>query len=232
MIYIYIYIYIESKSEGRARIIFDFPLFLWAEVAGWWSKLSWSARKAGAEGRQLAEVTWTELLVDFEITTGAKCQKPNGDEDESWGVRSLLLKKVVRAVLTARGGGPKAVDKHFGCNRRTTSLAPFGQHYLPGRDRRPVFAGGAATVKAVGVNACSWALSGSKEPPSKWKTNYQGFKLGQQRSEELRKRFHELLPASAHEARRRCRRKTSQQEWVTPATSCTSRPESDQHRLH
>lgn len=110
--------------------------------------MSWSARKARAEGRQRAEVTWAELLVDFGITSGVKCQMPNNEEDECWGVQSLLPKKVVKAVVIARGG-PKALGKHYGCNRRTTSLAPFGQHYLPGLDRRPAFARGAATAKAI-----------------------------------------------------------------------------------
>ena len=190
---------------------------------------TWSTRKAGAEGRLRAEVTWAELLVDFEVTSGVKCQRPNSDEDECWGVRSLLLKKVVRALVTARGGGLKALDKHYGSNKRTTSLAPFGQHYLPGLDRRPVFAGGAATTKAIGVNACSWALSGSEEPLSKWKTSYQGFKLGRDRSEELRRRYLELLPDGEHTTRRRCSRKTSQQDWLA---STTCRSETDSRASH
>ena len=165
------------------------------------------------------------------MTSGFKCQRPNNEEEDCWGVRSLLRKKVVRARVTARGGGLKALEKHYGSNERTTSLAPFGQHYLPGLDRRPVFAGGTATTKAIGVNACSWALSGVEEPLSKWRTTYQGFKLGQDRSEELRRRYLELLPDCDTSTRRRCSRKTSQEEWIATTTR-TSRPESDQHRLH
>jgi len=212
-----------AKSGTRSRVILDFPLFLWAEVADWWNRLRWTPRKTGPEGRLKSEVTWAELLVDFEITTGVKCQRPDGNEEESWGVRSLLLKKVVRALVTARGGGLKALDKHYGSNKRSTSLAPFGQHYLPGLDRRPVFAGGAATLKAIGVNACSWALAGSEEPLSKWKTSYQGYKLGQERSKELRQRYLDLLTDGVHTTRRRCSRKTSQQDWL--ASTCLSTPD-------
>ena len=166
------------QSGRKARIRIEFPLFLWTEVAEWWGKLTWSYRSSDVEGRQQAEVTWFELLVDFELTAGVKCQSPELEEQLPWGDRARVLMRVIKALLTCRGGGPGALKKNFGYSKRTASLAPFGLRHLPGLQRRPVFAAGLATTRAVGANACTWALAGSKGPLAKSQTDYKGFQLG------------------------------------------------------
>ena len=156
-------------------------------------------------------MTWFELLVDFELTAGVKCQSLELEEQLPWGDRARVLMRVIKALLTCRGGGPGALKKNFGYGKRTASLAPFGLRHLPGLQRRPVFAAGLATSRVVGASACTWALAGGKGPLAKFQTDYKGFQLGRAKNEELQARYKVLVEEAAEEEKkvlRRCRQKT------------------------
>ena len=122
-------------------------------------------------------MSWLELLVDFEVDSGLRCMQ---DEPvtPSWGVRAVLLKHIVKIMLIVRGKGPKTMDKHWGCTKRIASLAPFGCLELEGLLRRPAFAGGVTTTRAVARNAWTWASSKSSATLREFHTDYKGFHVG------------------------------------------------------
>ena len=158
-----------------------FPLALWEPVAWWWSQLKWSARAGGRAEGTLAEyqVSWLELVVDFELTTGRACDR-DCPTKSPWATRAKLLRVIVKALLTVRGDNWKDLPKAFGDGRKTMTLAPFGAGRLPGLQRRPAFVGGVATIRCIGSNAWaaarSSAIAGDKFVDSgKHTTNYTGF---------------------------------------------------------
>ena len=175
----------ELASGGRSRINLDFPLHLWGEVGTWWSKLTWSHRFPG----ELKGVTWLELLIDFELSTGINCCRPSKAATDSWGQRAELLRHIVKLMLKVRGGGSKALENDYGVSPRVSSLSVFGAKFLPGLSRRPTFVSGARTPKATAVNAWQWAVEGKAKIPQLHKVSYVGFVRGGEKSTEVAERL-------------------------------------------
>ena len=80
---------IKTLKRQAPRVKLNFLAALWPEVGRWWSKLTWSSRSEnrGNLGRHNHEVTWLELVIDFELTTGFFCmldepETPIGDEEK------------------------------------------------------------------------------------------------------------------------------------------------------
>ena len=68
-------------------------------------KLIWSHIAVGRAARD--KVSWLELVVDLELATGINCAPPD-EENSTWGEKTVLLRQVVKLILTMRGGGPEA----------------------------------------------------------------------------------------------------------------------------
>ena len=130
-------------------------------MAWWWQKLQWSERaelRPAGEALSSTQVSYAELLIDFELTTGLRCSK-DGQARDSWSERAKLLRVVLKILLNLRGGKGGGLHKFYGENRGrpSTSLAVFGAKRLPGLNRPPVFALGLSAVRCIATNA--WAAS-------------------------------------------------------------------------
>ena len=79
---------------------------------------------------------------------------------------------------SARGGGPQSLVKQYGKSSRVTTLAPFGQHYLLGLNRRPEFAAGEAAIRGIAANAWRWASTSDGGPIANFQTDLTGFFTG------------------------------------------------------
>ena len=99
------------------------------------------------------QVTWLELVIDFELSTGLRCQEDRSEE-RSWEEKAALLKKVVRSLAQARGTekGNKMI-KAYGDNRQVFTLGGFGAKGLGGLDRKPQFLSGLNAVHCIAMNA-------------------------------------------------------------------------------
>ena len=146
-------------SDKKASIALDFPLHLWNEVGSWWQKLSWSPISSIRGQGHSRQVTWLELLVDFELYTGTRCCDASASPLPTWGERASLLHKVVNKVLRVRGDGLKDLRINYGFSYAVSTLAPFGEARLKGLLRRPRFASGDATNRAVAKSCWEWANS-------------------------------------------------------------------------
>jgi hypothetical protein len=135
-----------------------FPLRLWEPVAWWWQQLVWTSRaELRPTGCSLAshQVTFLELLVDFELATGVICDRSQVARS-SWDTRAKLLRVLIKNVIRLRGGkGWTNLAKSFGEQRAIASLASFGAKRLPGLGRRPVFVNRNSTIRCIATNA--WA---------------------------------------------------------------------------
>ena len=100
-----------AMSSGKSALIpLTFPLHLWQEVGAWWQKLSWSPISTMEGQGHSHQVSWLELLVEFELHTGVRCCEANACPMPSWGERAKLLQKVVTQVLKVRGDGLKDLE--------------------------------------------------------------------------------------------------------------------------
>ena len=151
----------------------NFPLHLWGEVAAWWQLLSWSPLAATRGSKD--KVTWLELVIDFELSTGVNCAHP--DKVTGWGEKAVMLRQVVKLILSARGGGPKELHNLYGEDKNVYTLAPFGKKEAAGLRRRPKFVD-ESTPKAVARNAWTWACDPQETPIQKHTVNYSGFTRG------------------------------------------------------
>ena len=100
------------------------------------AKLRWAERSACRTGgnKVSRQVSWLELLVDFELTTGMACQRELEESKAKWSERAKLLRIIVNAMLKVKGIDWKTIQKGFGDGRAMSSLAVFGAYRLPGLD--------------------------------------------------------------------------------------------------
>ena len=77
----------------------------------------------------------------------------------------------------------------YGTSPRITALAPFGANFLSGLLRRPAFAAGEATVKAVAVNAWQWAEDNKAKRIQLHNVSYRNFVRGEGKSNEVENAF-------------------------------------------
>ena len=124
-------------------------------------------------------MTWLELVIDFELSTGVMCQRDTVDK-ASWGARAVLLKHIIKLLMLVRGTRGNLMKLHFGENKQTSSLASFGALKLEGLRRRPVFVKGEASTNCMAKNA--WAAGkASAEFDNKFQEHivcYSGFSFG------------------------------------------------------
>jgi hypothetical protein len=197
--------YYDLDKGGRNRVRIDFPLHLWGEIGHWWSGLRWADRNPGL----LRGVTWLELLIDFELSSGVNCMRPN--TAATWGDRAEMLRSIVKLVLKVRGSGVQALEKDYGTSRRITSLAPFGALHLSGLLRRPVFVSGMAAWKASAVNAWQWAEEDKVARIQLHTVSYQGFTRGGAKLEEVQDRLAAAARKQATKIRQPTARSTGTQ---------------------
>ena len=124
-------------------------------------------------------VTWLELVIDFERSTGVMCQRDTVDK-ASWGARAVLLKHIIKLLMLVRGTRGNLMKLHFGENKQTSSLASFGALKLEGLRRRSVFVKGEASTNCMARNA--WAAGkANAEFNNKFQDHivcYSGFSFG------------------------------------------------------
>ena len=202
----------DLAQGGRNRINLYFPIHLWREVGAWWVQLRWGDRKPGL----LKGVTWLELLVDFELSSGVNCMQPQGKA--TWGDRAELLRNIGKFVLKVRSPQKEALETVYGNSRRITALAPFGALHLGGLLRRPVFVSGPAASKAIAVNAWQWAEEGKEKLLQKHKVSYTGFKRGSFKSSQVASKLDE----TARKVQQETKRRQQPQERVTVPSACSS----------
>ena len=117
--------YTVEVLRGKARIRITFPIRIWEAVSWWWEKLKWSPRAENRpeDQRQVDyTITWMELVIDFELSTGVMCQKDTADK-AAWGARAVLLKHIIKLIMLVRGTPGHLLKPHFGVTQQTSSLA-------------------------------------------------------------------------------------------------------------
>ena len=68
-----------------------------------------------------------------------------------------------------------------------STLAPFGEPRLKGLLRRPRFAGGETTTRAIARSAWTWVRSGETTPLTCTQgTDFTGFRVGLEKSQQVR----------------------------------------------
>ena len=175
--------YTYAHAGGKTLIPLNFPLHLWSEVAEWWQKLSWSTISTDTGTSHSYQVTWLELLVDFEVATGIRCCEANACPLPPWGERARLLQRVVIHILKVRGGGLKELKNSYGVSYAVSTLAPIGQSRLKGLRRRPCFVGGEATIKVIAKSCWRWAQGETTATlQSSQLVDFTGFKVGNAKS--------------------------------------------------
>ena len=176
----------EHIKKSKSKVPMKFPLHLWEEVARWWTTLRWSPIKTDKGEGHARQVSWLELLLDFEIASGTRCCEPDMVKTSSWGKRSELLHKIVVTLHKVRGGSQN-LKSAFGVSYAVSTLAPFGEPRLKGLLRRPRFAGGETTTRAIARAAWTWARSGATTPLSSTQgTDFTGFRVGLEKSQQVR----------------------------------------------
>jgi len=108
----------SSKSTirigGYGGSAATFPLRLWEPAGQWWGALTWSSRTENRTGsRSENEVSWLELVVDFELATGHRCTTDVGQE-ATWGERAKILKSVITKLVEVRGINANALKTWYG----------------------------------------------------------------------------------------------------------------------
>ena len=120
-------------------------------------------------------MTWLELVIGFELSSGVNCSHP--DKVTGWGEKAVTLRQVVKLILSARGEGPKELHNLYGEDKNVYTLAPFGKKEAAGLRRRPRFVDD-STPKAVARNAWAWACDTEESPIQKYLVSYSGFTRG------------------------------------------------------
>lgn len=163
----------------------NFPARLWEPVNWWLEQLRWSERDEVEDGKRLIQkrTTFLELVVDFELATGVSCDYDEAEKG-TWGERAMLLKKVIRSIVSVRG--PKhgtTMKKLFGEIRLCSSLVAFGAGRMEGLRRKPEFFTREAAIRCIAKNAWEVGeLKGAAEANlqgkefRQHKTSYAGFK--------------------------------------------------------
>ena len=86
----------EDGSVIMKRI--NYPWRLWEPVGWWWQQLTWSEkdchRPDGVTSAQ-RQVTMLELVIDFEIATGIRCDR-NKEGCSTWGEKAELLTLIIK----------------------------------------------------------------------------------------------------------------------------------------
>ena len=101
-------IHYHKPGQKAKKLILNFPWWLWEPVNWWWSRLRWTPKSdhknigASNAGKAKKKVTWLELVIDFELTTGLRCQEDR-TEERSWEEKATLLKKIIRSLVNTRG---------------------------------------------------------------------------------------------------------------------------------
>ena len=198
------------RLGGYGQATASFPLRLWEPAGWWWSKLSWTTRSENRSGlRSLHEVTWLELVIDFEPSTGPKCVTENS-EDLTWGGRARLLKYIIKKLLQVRGIRADVLKTWYGEHKpRVASLASFGLNAAQGLRRRPYFHHPQA-LSCIGKNAF-FAELGCTSCPAK-ESEFGGYVLdftGFKSCEGGRESAAARLEAAAKAAEKPSRRLTS-----------------------
>ena len=176
----------EHIKKNHTKVPMKFPLHLWEEVAGWWTSLRWSPIKIDKAEGHSRQVAWLELLLDFEISSGVRCCEPGAVKTLDWGTRSKLLHKIVVTLHKVRGGGSQNLKNSFGVSYAVSTLAPFGEPKLKGLLRRPRFAGGETTTRAIAKTVWAWAQSGATTPSSSMQdTHFTCFRVGLEKSQQV-----------------------------------------------
>ena len=147
--------YAITTSRGTKRKRLPFPWRLWEPAAWWWQQLRWTCMDSEREyGSSLAshQVSFMELVIDFEISTGFRCDRHNVQE-HTWGTKAETLAKRIEMLTEVRKSSMGELKAGFGKSNKVTSLAPFGARNVVGLKRRPAFVAGMATIRCIATNA-------------------------------------------------------------------------------
>ncbi len=173
--------YTVEVLRGKARIRITFPIRIWEAVSWWWEELRWSPRAENRPEDQIHVdyITWLELVIDFELSTGVMCQRDTANK-ANWGTSAVLLKHIIKLLMLVRGTRGNLMKLHFGENKQTSSLACSGALKLEGLRRRPIFVKGESSTNCMARNA--WAAGkASAEFDNKFQDHivcYSGFYFG------------------------------------------------------
>lgn len=110
--------------------------------------MTWSSRSSKHMNKHSHKITWLELLVDFEFTSGCLCMR-DAASTLNCGKRVVLLKHIVKTMLTIRSEGVNSLKAFYGEDKNVSALASFGCLHADGIQRRPRFLRGCCNDKTA-----------------------------------------------------------------------------------
>jgi hypothetical protein len=214
----------------------SFPVVYWRPFLWYVMQLTWATLDDVATHR--LKVSWLEMAIDCEITTGIRLEDPAWGRETTWARRaaifSLMFRLFLRCSVMSLG-----MRKLFKMGRVTT-MAAFGiTHKVQGlANMRPAFAMGIHTERLIAINAAVWNKQEQSDVVLSGRgvfvvpTTYFGLRakpLFQTPGQgQLKLRWEELMQkqnGSGEQRRRRLRSKTKIISLTQPANQVCNRPE-------